>query len=106
MSIAIAILIAFLTHEGGHFLAALYFGHVLRFRFSWGRVCVPRYVWEMPATTRRKQRIIALAGFGLEIVVAAALSLIFWTPVFASVSMLHLLLYRFYAGECSDFNWL
>ena len=107
MSIVSAILTAFITHEGGHFLAALLLtGKVLKFRFAFGKLYVPRFTWTMPYTTRKKQRIIALAGFGLEIVVAAALSLIFWTPVFASVSMLHLLLYRFYAGECSDFNWL
>ena len=73
MSIVSAILTAFITHEGGHFLAALLLtGKVLKFRFAFGKLYVPRFTWTMPYTTRKEQRIIALAGFASEFIVMSA----------------------------------
>ena len=41
-----AIIAAFLIHEGGHYLAARFFGKKLRFWFAWGHFGVPRFVWD------------------------------------------------------------
>ncbi|GHV36398.1 hypothetical protein FACS1894187_10940 [Synergistales bacterium] len=109
--IILAIVAAFLIHEGGHWVAAFCFGERLRFRFAWGRldrIPVPRYVWKMPYLARWKQRVIALSGFGAEML--AALS--FWVIVdaflkyYAAVALAHFIAYRFYAGEDSDFRWI
>ena len=40
----LAILLVFFVHEGGHWMAARLFGKRLKFRFAWGRFCVPRFV--------------------------------------------------------------
>ena len=67
MSCVLSILLAGAIHEGGHYLAARFFGHRLRFRFAWGRFSVPRFVWNMPyffPTEMWKAKVIAAAGFG------------------------------------------
>ena len=105
----LAILLVFFVHEGGHWMAARLFGKRLKFRFAWGRFYVPRLVWNMPYLPKGKQRIIAVAGFGLEFLVAGVLLASFphgfgrWV---ASVALAHLVLYQFYAGQESDFKWL
>lgn len=99
-----------MIHEGGHYLAALYFGKKLKFRFMWGRFYVPRYVWTMPWMDYWKQRIVALAGFGMEFAFAALLLLIQQLRPFGAcytlVALLHLVAYPWYAGDTSDFKWL
>lgn len=107
MSAILALFVTFLTHEGGHFLAALLLtGKPLKFRFALGKFCIPRFIWNMPNTTRQKQRIIALAGFATEFMVVIALSALVRNAVFISTAIVHLAAYRFYAGEASDFRWL
>ena len=112
MELIVAILLAFVIHEGGHWLAARCFGKRLKFRFAWGKlgpIPVPRLVWEMPmlwCTWHKKT--VALAGFGAELVLAAFLlasrtEFGFW---YAGVALTHFVVYRFYAGEESDFRWL
>ena len=105
----LAILLALLVHEGGHCMAARLFGKRLKFRFAWGRFYVPRFVWTMPYLPKGKQRIIALAGFVAEFLVAGVL-LVAWPHGFgrwvAGVALAHLVSYRFYAGQESDFKWL
>ena len=97
-------LLCFLTHEGGHYLAALCFGRRLRFRFAWGRFYVPRFVWDMPHMERWKQRVVAVAGFWAEAFVAGALRGCGW-PWMAGAFVVHLAAYPFYAGAASDWRW-
>lgn len=99
-----ALLLCFLSHEGGHFLAALCFGHRIRFRFAWGKCYVPRYIWNMPQMERWKQRIVAAAGFCAEGAVAGALCGGGW-PWMAGAFVAHLAAYPFYAGTASDWKW-
>ena len=109
--IPLALFVAFLVHESSHYLAARLFSKRLNFRFSWGRlwkIPVPRYVWTMPYMERWKQRVVALAGFGVELLGSTAAMLFdgdfaFWYVV---VVFAHLFLYKFYAGEDSDFKWV
>ena len=108
LNFVMAISAACLTHEGGHYLAALCFGKRIRFRFKWGWlfgvIPVPRGVWTMPWMEQWKQRIIALAGFGVELT-CAVLLIVVW-PWLWFVAGCHLLVYPFYAGDASDFKWL
>lgn len=105
-----AVFIAILSHEGGHYVAALAFGHKIKFRFEWGWlfgvIPIPRGVWYMPYMESWKQRIVALAGFGTELICAAvAIAVLRW-PYLLLVASCHLIAYPFYAGEASDFKWL
>lgn len=95
----------FLSHEGGHFLAALLFGHRLRFRFQRGRFGVPRMIWTMPVMAVRRQRIVAVAGFVCEFAVTAAMALC-GCPLAFTAACVHLGAYPHYAGEDSDFRFL
>lgn len=91
-------------HESGHYVAAFCFGKRLRFRFAWGRFCVPRFVWDMPYMAYKKQRIVAAAGFASEAVAAGILAALGW-PWMAGVFVAHFVAYPFYAGDASDFKW-
>ena len=108
--LAVAVFAAFVIHEGGHYLAARFFGKRLQFRFAWGRFGVPRFVWEMPhffPTEMWKAKVIAAAGFGAEFL-AAVVFLAAWREFglwYAGVAVAHLAAYRWYAGEASDFRW-
>ena len=62
LNFILSIVFAGLIHELGHYLTALTFGHHLVFR----RQGI-RFIWDMPEDTPQHQRLIALAGFGLEI---------------------------------------
>ena len=116
ISIILAPIAACIIHEGGHYLAALFLtGKKLHFRFSVGwirdKIPIPRFTWGMPWTPDRWRRVtIALSGFGLELLVAAILMAIAprwpFSIAYTMVSFIHLSLYRFYAGEASDFLWL
>ena len=102
--------LAIFTHEGGHYLAALVFGERIEFRFEWGRlfgiIPIPRGVWNMPYMAAWKQRIVALAGFGAELICAGTVLAFFAWPYLLLVASIHLLAYPFYAGEANDFKWL
>ena len=110
-SIIAAAAAAMVIHEGGHYLATRCFGKTLKFRFEWGyirKIPVPRFTWSMPILSYSRQKIIALAGFGMEfafIPIFYALAPAF-CPWYAAIAALHTGLYRFYAGANSDFNWL
>lgn len=99
-----ALLLCFLVHEGGHWLAARCFGRKIKFRFAWGKFYVPRYIWDMPAMERSKQRIVAAAGFCAEWVVGGTLYCLGW-PYMCAVFIAHFAAYPVYAGEASDFKW-
>lgn len=99
-----SLILCFLVHEGGHYLAALFFGRKLRFRRTWGKYCIPRYVWDMPALEWRKQRIIAAAGFAAEAVVSGILAVLGW-PWMGGAFVVHVCAYPFYADSNNDFLW-
>nr|WP_314719158.1 hypothetical protein [uncultured Fretibacterium sp.] len=107
----IAIVAAMLIHESGHFLAALFFGHRLRFEFSLGhllrKIPVPRFTWRMPNMERWKQRVVAMAGFGAELFATVVLLFTWpgWALWYVPITFVHFALYPHYAGESSDFNF-
>ena len=100
IEILLSIAMAGLIHEMGHYLTAMFLGHTLEFR----RQGI-RWIWDMPEDTPQHQRLIALSGFGAEIVFAPLLYFAgLW--LYPWVVAVHLMAYPFYAGECSDFQWL
>ena len=107
---ALSVLAAFAVHEAGHCLAARLFGEKLAFRFALGRlfgkIPIPRIIWDMPESlTARQKKIVALAGFGLELLAALPCALKgFW--IYPAAAALHLALYPLYAGENNDFRWV
>lgn len=105
-----AVMAAFLMHEAGHFLGALYFGYVLKFKFTWGalfKIWVPRLIWTMPAAlTDCQKRLVALAGFGFEIITIPIFYILVDLRLYPFVVLLHLIVYQFYAGTDNDFKWL
>jgi len=96
----ISLILAPLIHELGHYLTALTLGHHIVFR----RQGI-RWIWEMPNDTLKHQRLIAISGFGAEILAAPLLYLAGLT-LYPLVVVAHLCAYPFYAGEYSDFQWL
>lgn len=111
MQILISLIAACLIHEAGHFITALIFGETLRFSFAWGKlfgkIPVPRFIWNMPQSFTSGQKMITgLAGFGAEFLTAIPLCIICGLWQYAAVTLLHLALYNFYAGDASDFKWL
>ena len=100
LNLIVSIVLAFLIHEAAHYLTALCYGHHLTFR----RQGI-RYIWDMPEDTTAHQRLIALSGFGAEVLAVPLLYLVGLTA-YPFVVIGHLVAYRFYAGEYSDFKWL
>ena len=99
-SLTLSIALAFAIHESAHYLTARLYGHKLVFR----RQGI-RYIWDMPEDTKQHQKLIALSGFGAEVIVAPLLYLVgLWAYPFVVVG--HLVAYKFYAGEYSDWKWL
>ena len=108
LKIIISILAACLIHEAGHYFTVLCFGGRIVFRFAWGKlwgkVPIPRGIWYMPeGFSLRQKKITALAGFGAEFF-AAPIFYVVGLEAYIFVVLLHLILYRFYAGEASDFQ--
>ena len=100
LNLILSVILAGLIHELGHYLVALTFGHHLVFRRQGFRL-----IWDMPNDTPQHQRLIALSGFGTEILFAPLLYLAgLW--LYPWVVAVHLMAYPFYAGKCSDFQWL
>lgn len=104
----IAVPLCMIVHELGHFLTAMWFGYRIKFRLAFGNLFglpIPRGIWDMPDGASGQERIkIALAGFGFEMLIALLIFPFFWQM--AAVAVIHFLLYRWYAGEDSDFKWL
>ena len=94
-----SLILAVIIHELGHYLTAMFLGHTLEFR----RQGI-RFVWDMPNDTPKHQRLIALSGFGAEILAAPLLYLAGLT-LYPWVVVAHLMAYPFYAGEANDFRW-
>ena len=100
LNFILSVVLATLIHELGHYLTAMFLGHTLEFR----RQGI-RWIWDMPNDTETHQRLIALSGFGAEIVFAPLLYLAGLT-LYPWVVVAHLMAYPFYAGGSSDFQWL
>ena len=100
LNLILSIVFAGLIHELGHYLTAMFLGHTLEFRRQGFR-----FVWDMPNDTPKHQRLIALSGFGVEILAAPLLYLAGLT-LYPWVVVAHLMAYPFYAGEYSNFKWL
>jgi hypothetical protein len=99
LNLILSVAIAGLIHELGHYLVALTFGHHLVFRRQGFR-----FIWDMPNDTPQHQRLIALSGFGAEILFAPLLYLAgLW--LYPWVVAVHLMAYPFYAGDSNDFGW-
>lgn len=111
--IIISIPLCLVIHEGGHYLMAWKFGEKLKFRFDWdtlfGVIKIPGFAWDMPVKfTARQKEITALAGFGMEIA-AAFLFAFLGMPFalgYALMTLTHLALYPFYAGDENDFDFV
>lgn len=93
------------VHELGHYgMTFALTGEALSFRFEKGklwRIPVPRWVWDYPAgATDKQKKLIAQAGFGLELALACVLP---WP--YGAVALAHFLLYPWYAGEATDFKY-
>lgn len=100
INILLSVVLAGLIHELGHYLVAPTFGHHLVFRRQGFR-----FIWDMPNDTPKHQRLIALSGFGVEILTAPLLYLAgLW--LYPWVVAVHLMAYPFYAGESNNFKWL
>ena len=99
LNLILSVVLAGLIHELGHYLTALTFGHHLVFR----RQGI-RFIWDMPSDTPQHQRLIALSGFGTEIVFAPLLYLAV-SRLYPWVVAVHLMAYPFYAGDYNDFGW-
>ena len=99
VEILLSIAIAGLIHELGHYLTAMYLGHTLEFRRQG-----LRFIWDMPNDTEAHQRIIALSGFGAEIL-AEPLLYFAGLTTYPWVVLAHLMAYPFYAGDYNDFGW-
>lgn len=108
LDIVFSVSMAALIHEMGHFFTALIYGQFIDFRFSRGwiwKIPIPRCTWEMPKSlTSIQKRRVAIAGFGAEFLVVPILY--FLLPYYPFITTLHLIVYPFYAGEMSDFQWL
>ena len=109
MNILLTGVLACVSHEGGHYLAAICFGKKLSFHFEFGKlfgvIPIPRWTWVMPHMANWKQKVVAVAGFGIEFVCALSAVKLGW-PWMMMAASCHLLAYPFYAGESSDFKWL
>lgn len=94
----ISIILVPIIHELGHYIVAFLFGHKLKFKFSFGKYYVPRWVWEWPDVSKTKLRAICIAGFGLEMALIP-----FMPGPYQAAAIAHFLAYPFYAGGNNDF---
>ena len=99
LNLILSVVLAVIIHELGHYLADMFLGHTLEFR----RQGI-RFIWDMPNDIPKHQRLIALSGFGAEILAAPLLYLAGLT-LYSLVVVVHIMAYPFYAGEHSDFQW-
>jgi len=110
LSLVFAIVTGFLCHEGGHYATAKIFGKTISFHFEWGylfgKIPVPRGIWTMPDMEKWKQKIVALAGFTVEFIVAAIFAFVLGFYMVLALAVAHLILYPLYSGDASDFKWL
>lgn len=109
------------VHYCGHFVVALAFGHLLRFKWSKIKItkkfCLPCLSWNMPEELDLEQRaILGIAGFGAEF--ASVIVVVVITPWQGALGHLssclyfvcafqHLILYlKFTEPAESDFQYL
>ena len=91
-----------IVHEFRHYAASRYYGATIKFKFSlgmFGPIPIPRFIWRHPDLPLNQLKVVCAAGFVTEFVIG------FFMPLpYRAVAVLHLLLYKFYAGDNSDFS--
>lgn len=113
ISLPLMVITAGLIHELGHsFAARVFFGRRLRFSFWIGDYGIPRYVWNMPFMEKWKQRVVAAAGFTMELAFAVLVNVACgwrngYALLFLGVGIAHLAAYPIYTKDSvfSDFHW-
>ena len=107
-----SIFLCFIIHEGAHYFTSVIFGQPIKFEFKFGKIfnipLVPRYVWYMPQSfTKFQKKIVAGAGFTIEILVGLILPFITYEfgILYLIVALMHLGAYNIYAGEYNDFSF-
>jgi hypothetical protein len=100
----VCVLLCGAVHEAGHWIVARLMGYSIQFRRSGFR-----FIWNMPVeATPRQKRIIAISGFGLELL--AVIPVIALNPnyglLYQMVADAHFIAYTFYAGDYNDFQFL
>lgn len=107
--------ILLVMHELGHYLAGLYYGKKIKFRFVTSPLLkvipVPRYIWDMLEGLNPVQRlIVSLSGFASEFAFCVLYSAFLTNGKFSHMlcllCILHFALYPMYAGEYNDFHWM
>ena len=108
----LSVLLCFIVHEGAHYITSVIFGHPIKFEFKFGKIfnipLIPRYVWYMPNSfTKLQKKIVAGAGFTIEILFSAILPFIIYEfgVTCLIVALIHLGVYNFYAEESNDFQF-
>lgn len=96
------IILPAIVHEFGHYAASRYYGDPIKFKFSLGMIGpipIPRFIWRHPDLPLDQLKVVCAAGFVTEFVIG------FFMPLpYRIAAVLHLLLYKFYAGDNSDFS--
>lgn len=94
-------------HELGHYIAALVFGHRLRFyRGDPVLGFLPRWLWRWPpGLTKKQKRFVAQAGFGLEILGALPAFFVGGWQYILTLAV-HFWAYPWYADTANDFEWM
>ena len=98
-------------HEFGHWITAKIFGADIKFALEFGKlfgvIPIPRGIWRMPEKfSKTQKKIVAIAGFGFEFIASLIAVLVFQYWIMMIIFILHIGLYKFYAGDASDFQWL
>jgi hypothetical protein len=115
IQICLSGILALIFHEFGHYITAKYYGKTITFKSNisyikiFNKLNIPifRYVWYMPdGLTTKQRRIVAVAGFVFEFFMALILDIINvkFGIIYTFVAVIHITLYKFYAGEYNDFN--
>ena len=112
LNILFCVITLVIMHEFGHFLTAALNKKILKFEFKFVRIFniipIPRFIWYMPEDlTVNQQKLIAISGFGFEFVfciVYLVLAHNIFSMLLLALAILHLLAYKFYAGDFNDFS--
>jgi hypothetical protein len=99
-----------IIHILGHYLTAWCFGNKLKFYIYhiniFNKIKIPRLCWCMPNLSNGKKAIIAWSGFLSETLFAMSIMILFNSHLeYGIFVIIHLLLYKHYAGNISDFNY-
>jgi len=104
MFFIIAIFFPLIVHESGHYFVSLYFKKPIRFKLSFIKLFkypIPRFVWDIPTGLTKEQiKVLMQSGFVLEFLLIPLFPISYFI-----VTMIHFILYPWYAQENSDFKY-